>query len=490
CSNCKEIDQGNSLDVREIDGASNRGIDEIRDLRDDIKFSPAKTRKKIYIIDEVHMLTNQAFNALLKTLEEPPDHAVFIFATTEVNEVPATILSRCQRHDFKRVEISVLSDALKNICKKEGVSIDEESLILISKAGDGSVRDAESCLDQVIAYSGNNITVKTTYQALGLPALDSYFEFIGIITSGQTAELMDFVEKMYSNGLHILSFIKGLTEFFRDLLLFKTSGEAKITDMTTDNIKRLTKYKDEFGEKDILFFIDILSRAVPKLKMSPFQRIDLELTLLKILHYEPVTDIKTLIDRLSKIEGDFEVGLEDVASGILRLLNDNGIKAAVSAEEKENGPPPDKKKTPAINPKKNLEQDPEALCLEKIRAGWKKFTELAAKEIKLSAIEYGDPYSLKNSLLKIRFDPRDIVFRKFCIAKKNSLETLLNSFFDQKSIKVELKLQKVPEKDRLIKIKKNTRGKSFEEKKNDLLKRSPQLKFLFEEPFNCRFIDK
>jgi DNA polymerase-3 subunit gamma/tau len=481
CSNCREIDQGNSLDVREIDGASNRGIDEIRDLRDDIKFSPAKTRKKIYIIDEVHMLTNQAFNALLKTLEEPPEHAVFIFATTEINEVPATILSRCQRHDFKRVEIDVLAKSLETICIKEGVKIDEESLIMISKAGDGSVRDSQSALDQVIAYAGNEITADKTYQALGLPALDSYFDFLETVISKDTGKLLAFVDDIFGKGLHILSFIKGLSEFFRDLLILKTAKDPKILDMTKDNVSRLHKYMENFGEKDILLFIDLLSQSVSKLKASPFQRIDFELVLLKILHHDPVADIEDIINKLSLYEGDEEININEIAKDIVKL---SGIKTVSGSDTETTSPAePEKEKKKTLNPK---ESSAAGTLLDR----WEEFvnSNKIKNELKLSALQYGVPSETKDNEIEIRFDPKHIVLHNFCEAKKEELEAALNEFYGSDNYKIKLVVEKVADKNRIIKIRKNT-VKSFDEKKNELLKKSPKLKFLFEEPFNCRFID-
>ncbi|MGE5855121.1 MAG: DNA polymerase III subunit gamma/tau, partial [Syntrophaceae bacterium] len=158
CANCREITEGSSMDVREIDGASNRGIDEIRELRENVKFSPSSSRYKIYIIDEVHMLTKEAFNALLKTLEEPPEHVMFIFATTEVHKVPATILSRCQRFDFRRISIEEIMTRLRYIAGEEKVTIDEDALMVIAKKGDGSLRDSQSIFDQVRSFCGNTIT--------------------------------------------------------------------------------------------------------------------------------------------------------------------------------------------------------------------------------------------------------------------------------------------------------------------------------------------
>ncbi|MBU4486644.1 MAG: DNA polymerase III subunit gamma/tau, partial [Candidatus Delongbacteria bacterium] len=201
CSNCKEIDQGINLDVKEIDGASNRGIDEIRDLRDDIKFSPAKSRKKIYIIDEVHMLTNQAFNALLKTLEEPPEHAVFIFATTEVNEVPATILSRCQHFKFVLVNSEEVKNVLKKICDSEKAPVSDEALDAICDEAGGSVRDAESILEQVISSaSGKKIEKEDVEFILGLVESAKIRETLSAIAAYDTKAAFDIIDEIYSKG--------------------------------------------------------------------------------------------------------------------------------------------------------------------------------------------------------------------------------------------------------------------------------------------------
>jgi DNA polymerase III subunit gamma/tau len=532
CSNCKEIDAGISLDVKEIDGASNRGIDEIRDLRDDIKFSPAKSRKKIYIIDEVHMLTNQAFNALLKTLEEPPEHAVFIFATTEINEVPATILSRCQRHDFKRVEIDVLSAALKKICDKEGVEIDEESLIMICKAGDGSVRDSQSALDQVIAFTGGKITSDLAYEALGLPALGTYFEFTDIILSKDTGKLYSFVDGLFSKGLHIISFIKGLNEFFRDMLIYKTVKDAKILDMTADNAAKLAPLVAKFGEKDLLMFMDILSQAVSKLKSSPFQRMDFELILLKILHHEPVTDLALLIERFSKVEGELEIDPDFIIDEIIKKMGGMNFKAPLPTDicaQKDEGIPEepkvpempekitepvteespasvpepeleeDKKKTPEAEPEP-VETEPEPiepvitddkeLDIQQIRSRWEAFLRSdKMKDLKLGALDYGVPAAIREgSELMIKFDPVHSTLASLCRSKLEILETVLNDFFGSAGLKITFFEEKVQPDERVIAVRENL-TQTPEEKKKALLEKAPHLKFLFEDPLNCKIID-
>jgi len=489
CRNCREIDLGISLDVKEIDGASNRGIDEIRDLRDDIKFSPSSSRKKVYIIDEVHMLTNQAFNALLKTLEEPPEHAVFIFATTEANEVPATILSRCQRHDFKRVEIDVLSKALKNICDKEGVAIDEESLIMLSKAGDGSVRDSQSALDQVIAYAGNNITAKSTYEALGIPALELFFEFTDIILSKDTGKLLSFIDRIFGKGLHIISFIKGLMEFLRDLLILKTVKDARILDMTKENISKMDKYLQKFGEKDILLFIDILSQSVSKLKSSPFQRMEFELILLKILHHDPVTDIENILKKLAAVEGDYEINIDDLINSISSKIISATPQLTVAEVQSE-----DKKKTlePDISESAKNGSIPtgEIFDIKTVTDKWAEFIKsVNSKNSRLNVLEFGVPVRIReNNILEIKFDPKHAVYMNLCDSKKDEIEKEINTFLKTENLGIIFIQSPVESNERIIEIKEK-KIKSFDEKKNDLLKAAPQLKFLFEDPFNCKFVD-
>jgi DNA polymerase III subunit gamma/tau len=487
CRNCLEIDQGNSLDVKEIDGASNRGIDEIRDLRDDIKFSPASSRKKIYIIDEVHMLTNQAFNALLKTLEEPPEHAVFIFATTEANEVPATILSRCQRHDFKRVEIPVLTKALKTICEKEGVSIDDESLIMIAKSGDGSVRDSQSALDQVIAYAGNSVTAQLTYEALGLPGLDLYFDFLDIAISKNTGSLLTFIDGIFGRGLHIISFVKGLMEFYRDLLIIKTVKDARILDMTGENVIRLEKYTGKFSEKDLLMFLDILSQSVSKLKSSPYQRMEFELILLKILHHEPVTEIETILQKLSLIEGDQEISIDEIVKDVSSRLNIQAVQASaeISAQQAEI-----KKKTPETVIEPSPPGTEVEFGLNDITARWKDFIAYVSESnSKLNFLEYGVPFNLKdNRKLEVKFDPKDKIFMNLCDSKKDEIEKEFTAFYKVEDFKITLIRSEVKDSERIIEIIPKKK-KTDDEKKNDLLKEAPQLKFLFEDPFNCKFVD-
>src|SRR3989338_11015030 len=222
CGTCKEITSGFSMDVIEIDGASNRGIDEIRNLRETVKFSPSKGRFKIYIIDEVHMLTTEAFNALLKTLKEPPMHVKFIFATTEPHKVPATILSRCQRFDFKRIQIKDIIAKLREVSKVERIDIDEDAFLYIAKASDGSMRDAESILDQIASFSKGKGHLKDVIDSLGMIDQETLFRSAELIINKDTKAGIHLVDEILNSGKDTKQFLLELLEYFRNIMIVKS----------------------------------------------------------------------------------------------------------------------------------------------------------------------------------------------------------------------------------------------------------------------------
>jgi DNA polymerase-3 subunit gamma/tau len=226
CANCKEITDGNSMDVREIDGASNRGIDEIRELRENVKFAPAASKYKIYIIDEVHMLTREAFNALLKTLEEPPGHVIFIFATTENHKVPATILSRCQCYDFRRISLSEIAANLGRLAAAEGITVSPTALSWIAEAGDGSMRDAQSIFDQVISYAGLTISDDDVEDILGLADRKYLYRLSEAIMARNAGVCLMILEEAYLAGIDMKHFYSMLLKHFRNLLLVKIAADG------------------------------------------------------------------------------------------------------------------------------------------------------------------------------------------------------------------------------------------------------------------------
>ena len=258
CTSCLEITRGSSVDVQEIDGASNRGIDEIRELRENIKYMPSASRFRVYIIDEVHMLTLQAFNALLKTLEEPPPHVKFIFATTEPHKVPITILSRCQRFDFKRIAVSLIMKHIEEITEKEGIEISKPGVSIIAREAEGSMRDAESLLDQVISYAGTKVTEKDIIDILGIIDRDLLFDISGAIIDGSAEKCIEIVEKIYSYGYDIKEFYRALMDHFRNMIVCLIASDRNLLDLTGDDLDALKTQATRAGLERLQQSLNIL----------------------------------------------------------------------------------------------------------------------------------------------------------------------------------------------------------------------------------------
>ncbi|MEW6619772.1 MAG: DNA polymerase III subunit gamma/tau [bacterium] len=285
CSSCEEIAGGYSMDVIEIDGASNRGIDEIRELRERVKFLPAKAKYKVYIIDEVHMLTNEAFNALLKTLEEPPPHVIFVFATTEPHKVPQTILSRCQRFDFKRIPISEICKLLKYIAEEEKIEIDDLTLISIAKAAEGSMRDAESILDQVVSYCGDKVSQEDVVTILGIVKQEVLFTFCEAIIAASANKIIQLLNEIIDKGLDLSQFVRELMMHLRNLLIIKTGCRPdSVIDLTSEGIKLLESQSSQLGQEQLLNLIEALQKANENMRLFPLQaRLILEIALIKMI---------------------------------------------------------------------------------------------------------------------------------------------------------------------------------------------------------------
>ena len=293
CPSCEEITCGNSMDVLEIDGASNRGIDEIRNLRETVKFKPSSGRVKVYIIDEVHMLTTEAFNALLKTLEEPPEHVKFIFATTESHKVPLTILSRCHRFNFKRIPVKEIAGKLEAITKKEKLKSDKKALFLIAKASEGALRDAEGMLDQLASFSDGKITEEDVQLMLGLASEDIYFSVLEALKSKDATKIFSLVQDLYEGGRDLVQFAKGLLEIFRHLLLLQCAPETKeFIEMSDEGFAELEKRKADFTRGELLLALSLLGNLQNQLRrnIAP-PRLMIETVLLKLLHLEGLRDI-------------------------------------------------------------------------------------------------------------------------------------------------------------------------------------------------------
>ena len=304
CTNCREITEGISMDVREIDGASNRGIDEVRELRENLKFLPMTSRYKIYIIDEVHMLTREAFNALLKTLEEPPSHVVFIFATTETQKIPATILSRCQCYDFRRISVRQIADNLQKIAQAEGIRITDRGLAWIAAAGDGSMRDAQSIFDQAISYAGSEIQDHDLEEILGLTDRQFLFSLSEAILERNAGKCLKIIEEGYYAGLDMKHFYETLLGHFRNLLLTKIMGEDQsFLDVTDDDLVRLKTQTEGVSRETLQRLLDILMAEEENIKRSQNPRLNLETTLVRMAYLEPmipIDDVLLIMECLEK----------------------------------------------------------------------------------------------------------------------------------------------------------------------------------------------
>lgn len=297
CDNCKAILEENIMDVIEMDAASNNGVDDIRDLRDKVIYPPSKVKYKVYIIDEVHMLSKGAFNALLKTLEEPPKHLVFILATTEKEKLPPTILSRCQRFNFKRVSTKDIVKNMKNISGKLDIQIEDNALNLIARNADGAMRDALSLLDQCISYGDKNIDYKDAINILGIANKDLLFGLVDSIISKDLEEVLNMVDTIIQDGKDINQFIKDLVNHIRDLLIVKTSKNPQDI-LESPDIELLIDQAKNIDTSFYLNALDILTDAHNKAKWSSQPRIILEVALVNILNMEGIS----LIERVKRLE--------------------------------------------------------------------------------------------------------------------------------------------------------------------------------------------
>ena len=303
CVHCREITDGIAMDIREIDGASNRGIDEIRELRENVKFAPASCRYKVYIIDEVHMLTREAFNALLKTLEEPPAHVIFIFATTETHKVPATILSRCQCFDFRRIPPKLIADNLRKIAAAEGIRISDTGLAWIAEAGDGSLRDSQSIFDQVISYGGFAIEDKAVEELLGRSDRRFLFLLSEAVLARDAGRCLKIIDEAYYAGLDMKFFYQTLLGHFRNLLLVGIAGGGgSLVDLPADEVERLTAQTAGASRETLQRYLEILMTEEENVRRSANARLNLEAILCRMAWLEPLIPIDEVLSRMEGLE--------------------------------------------------------------------------------------------------------------------------------------------------------------------------------------------
>ena len=303
CSSCEEIARGTSLDVQEIDGASNNGVDSVRELRESARYSPARDRFKIWIIDEVHMLSAGAFNALLKTLEEPPPRVKFIFATTEYHKIPETILSRCQQYDFRMVPTREITAHLRDVATKDGIRVSDAALESIARAGEGSVRDALSLFDQVLSFSGDEVKDEDLQALLGLIDRELLFAASEAVLAGDSLRLLEAVDRLSEYGADYRNFARELQLHFRDILLARLAPERSQLRAASgpDASKRLEPLAAAYSEEDVVRLLDVLARAENDLKWAPDPRVTLELALLKLVQLRRLVPFAELVARVESL---------------------------------------------------------------------------------------------------------------------------------------------------------------------------------------------
>lgn len=523
CKSCKAITEGHSLDVIEIDGASNRGIDEIRNLRENIRFAPASSKYKVYIIDEVHMLSKEAFNALLKTLEEPPAHAIFTFATTEIHRVPLTILSRCQRFDFKRIATTVIADRLEEIAQHEDIRINRESLLLIARKAEGSMRDANSILDQVISSTDRELSIEKVQESLGIIGEELYFEFTDLMQKKNDGEIIQFAQNVFLQGYDVMNFIYGLEEHFRHLLIASATGSSKLLE-TSDYFKNLYEEKStNHAEKDLLQYLDILTQNESLLKYAENPQLILELLLLKLAHKPLAVDLEELLALLKNLPDSPGGGGTLPASPPPTPRPEKPTpKPAPSSPESSPGPikspknftPPNKsqpknqfealknlplQKTPAVSvadskyPEAITEATSESkvsdislpqIELSNVEGNWEEIISAVRKEkIALSSfLQDGVPYRVEGKVLEIAFDPKTGFHMNHVQKNAATIEKIMAEEFQ---IPLKLKCIKMQFEQEGIKRKIQSPEDIFENMKN----KEPVLKKIIE-LFDCENLEE
>ena len=448
CSSCLEITQGASLDILEIDGASNRGIDEIRNLRENVKFAPSKGRFKVYIIDEVHMLTQEAFNALLKTLEEPPAHVKFIFATTQAHKVPPTILSRCQRFDFRRISIKDIVASLKAIAKSEGLKVDDEVLILIAKHSDGSMRDAQVVLDQISSNTFGNISVEDASKILGAVSDDILFNLADSIKAHDPVSALKMIGSLADEGKDAAQVILYLIEHFRNLSVMKVANDpSSLIDASCEKIKLYEEQSRKFSVEEILYIVYTLSSTLDFVRKTNMARVPFEVAMVKLTRRGSILQLSELLERLDKIEKslsrttDGSVSLRATEGS--EAISKNGLQqvaqfkkevASVPAQESK-GPRNDSETLPTTEAKltKNAQFD-------EIISSWAAILN-QIKDRKISAAMYlkeGYPESLESNTLSISF-PKSSQFHKEMLESPDCKGLILKAIKDSTGMNLKVK---------------------------------------------------
>jgi DNA polymerase-3 subunit gamma/tau len=385
CPSCREIAAGQGVDVFEIDGASNTGVDDVRELRDNIRYLPSRSRYKIFIIDEVHMLSINAFNALLKTLEEPPEHAKFIFATTEPHKIPITILSRCQRFDFRKIPLPRVAARLREIVDAEGIEISERALGLVARRGEGSMRDALSTLDQVIAFCGERVGDEEIQGLLGLVDRRLLFDALEGIVRRDSRQVLEVVRRVDEQGYSCRQFCQELVDLVRALVLTKVVDEpGEVLDLTADELGEVAELAGLGSLEDHQRAMTLLLRTESDLATSTFPRLTLEMALVRLTQLAPAREVATLVRKLEELERRLTAGGGPPAAGA------TGPPSAGEGPAREEPPPAKKPAAPPPSPRGDR--------------GWPglvEFVKTRRRPVIASILEQASPLAIELPLLHI-----------------------------------------------------------------------------------------
>lgn len=406
CASCKAIAAGNSMNVIEIDAASNNGVDNIRQINGAVQYSPTQGRYLVYIIDEVHMLSKGAFNALLKTLEEPPEYVIFILATTEAHMIPATILSRCQRYDFRRISIETITDRLAELLERENVRATREALAYVAKAADGSMRDALSILDQCIAFHlGEELTYDCVLETIGAVDIEIYIKLMSAIVSGDTLTAVNIIDDAVWQGKDLTQIVNEFTSFVRNVLVLKMNP-AMTVDVTSENIPRLLELGNNLSQEYLINYINILQEAASKINRATTKRIVLEVAVIKMCKPQMQQGYAAMEKRLEELEKR----LENIGAGNIvyvnaeqvnpEYVNTQNIDIQKVSTEKLNTSQPDITNGSAVQMNLNAENQTDGSGLEqKIANNFKnKYKEADYEEIKRIVSAWQD---LRQTVMKM-----------------------------------------------------------------------------------------
>ena len=391
CETCKAIAAGNSMNVIEIDAASNNGVDNIREIREEVAYSPTSGKYKVYIIDEVHMLSIGAFNALLKTLEEPPSYVIFILATTEAHKIPITILSRCQRYDFKRIARTTIVDRLRELMDEEQVEVEDKALRYIAKKGDGSMRDALSLLDQCIAfYLGEKLTYEHVLDVLGAVDTDEFSKLLREVLDGDVTQVILHLENMIMQGRDLTQLVNDFTWYLRNLLLLKSSDNMEdVLDVSAENLEQLKEEAAMVRDDTLMRYIRIFSELSNQLRYASQKRVMVEVALIKLTRPSMEPDLDSVLQRLKQLEAAVEdleaggfrpgtmvtapMGAVPVTAGVQPQISGTQGQMAVPVQGGPTGNPPETAGAAGITPPNQVSLPPAQLeDLNLIRNEWAK----------------------------------------------------------------------------------------------------------------------